>query len=121
MGSTRLCAIMDVELAVEGEDSVGSEGRGVVDEEARVDIVAVGGSIVIAVIAALVRVFERPHHATALCAGAWLALVGAVAILLGAWQSLRDERTSLYGPVSPPADTQLLPIQLVRRRRRLGE
>jgi hypothetical protein len=55
MGSTRLYAIMDVELAVEGEDSVGSEGRGVVDEEARVDIVAVGGSIVIAVIAVIVE------------------------------------------------------------------
>ena len=57
----------------------------------------------IAVIAALVRVFERPQHATELHAGAWLALVGAVAILLGAWQSLRDERTSMYGPVAPPA------------------
>jgi peptidoglycan/LPS O-acetylase OafA/YrhL len=57
----------------------------------------------IAVIAALVRVFERPHHATSLCAGTWLGLVGAVAILLGAWQSLRDERTSLYEPVLPAA------------------
>jgi hypothetical protein len=57
----------------------------------------------IAVIAALVRVLERPHHATSLCAGAWLALAGAVAILLGGWQSLRDERTSLYEPaVFPP-------------------
>ncbi len=57
----------------------------------------------IAVIAALVRVFERPHHATSLCAGTWLGLVGAVAILLGAWQSLRDERTSLYEPALPAA------------------
>ncbi len=57
----------------------------------------------IAVIAAVVRVLERPDHATSLCAGAWLALAGAVAILLGAWQSMRDERTSLYKPpVSPP-------------------
>jgi len=55
----------------------------------------------IAVIAALVRVLERPDHATSLCIGPWLALVGAVAILLGAWQSLRDERTSLYPPASP--------------------
>lgn len=54
-----------------------------------------------AVIAAVVRVLERPDHATALCVGAWLALAGAVAILAGAWQSLRDERTSLYEPASP--------------------
>jgi hypothetical protein len=55
----------------------------------------------IAVIAAIVRVLERPDHATSLCAGAWLALAGAVAILAGAWQSLRDERTSLYESASP--------------------
>ena len=55
----------------------------------------------IAAIAAVVRLFERPDHATSLCAGAWLALAGAVAILLGAWQSLRDERTSLYQPAAP--------------------
>lgn len=55
----------------------------------------------IAVIAAVVRVLERPDHATSLCVGAWLALAGALAILLGAWQSLRDERTSLYEPASP--------------------
>jgi uncharacterized membrane protein HdeD (DUF308 family) len=55
----------------------------------------------IAVIAAVVRVLERPDHATSLCAGAWLALAGAVAILAGAWQSLRDERTSAYEPASP--------------------
>ena len=55
----------------------------------------------IAVIAAVVRVLERPDHATSLCAGAWLALAGAVAILAGGWQSVRDERTSLYAPGSP--------------------
>jgi hypothetical protein len=55
----------------------------------------------IAVIAAVVRVLERPDHATSLCAGAWLALAGAVAILAGAWESVRDERTSLYEPASP--------------------
>jgi len=54
-----------------------------------------------AVIAALVRVLERPDHATSLCAGTWLALAGAVAILAGAWQSLRDERQSLYEPARP--------------------
>jgi hypothetical protein len=56
----------------------------------------------IAVAAAVVRVLERPDHATSLCAGAWLALAGAAAIFLGAWQSLRDERTSMYEPAAPP-------------------
>jgi hypothetical protein len=57
----------------------------------------------LATVAALVRVLERPDHATSLCAGAWLALVGAVAVLLGAWQSIRDERTSRYAPAMPEA------------------
>ena len=57
----------------------------------------------LATVAALVRVLERPDHATSLCAGAWLALVGAVAVLLGGWQSIRDERTSRYAPAMPEA------------------
>lgn len=57
---------------------------------------------IVAVIAALVRVLERPDHATSLCAGAWLALAGAILMLAGSWQSLRDERTSLYEPAEPP-------------------
>jgi drug/metabolite transporter (DMT)-like permease len=52
-------------------------------------------------IAALVRVFERPQHATRVCIGAWLALAGTVAILAGAWLVLRDERPSRYKPASP--------------------
>jgi uncharacterized membrane protein HdeD (DUF308 family) len=56
----------------------------------------------IAVVAAVVRLLERPDHATSLCAGAWLAFAGALAILLGAWQSMRDEHTSLYEPAAPP-------------------
>jgi drug/metabolite transporter (DMT)-like permease len=55
----------------------------------------------IGVIAALVRVFERPEHATEVCYGAWLALAGTVAILVGAWQVLRDERPSMYTPARP--------------------
>jgi hypothetical protein len=55
----------------------------------------------IAVIAAVVRVLERPDHATGLCAGSWLALVGSALILIGAWLALRDERPSLYGPATP--------------------
>jgi peptidoglycan/LPS O-acetylase OafA/YrhL len=55
----------------------------------------------IGVIAAIVRVLERPHGATALCAGTWLALAGTILIFAGAWQSMRDERTSLYPPAAP--------------------
>jgi hypothetical protein len=54
-----------------------------------------------AVISAIVRALERPDHATGLCAGAWLALAGAVTILAGAWTSVRDERRSLYAPATP--------------------
>jgi hypothetical protein len=55
-----------------------------------------------AVIGALVRLFERPEAATGLAAGGWLAMIGALAVLVGAWETLRDEHTSLYKPVSPP-------------------
>lgn len=55
----------------------------------------------IAVIAAIVRVLERPDHASMVCIGAWLALAGAAAILVGAWLALRDERPSLYQPARP--------------------
>lgn len=55
----------------------------------------------IAVVAAVVRLLERPDHTTSVCGGAWLALAGAVAILVGSWQSMRDERQSSYAPVSP--------------------
>ncbi|HTU79023.1 MAG TPA: hypothetical protein VMF09_09715 [Solirubrobacteraceae bacterium] len=55
----------------------------------------------LALIAAIVRVLERPDHASQVCVGAWLALAGSIAILLGAWQALRDERPSLYRPASP--------------------
>lgn len=53
----------------------------------------------IGVIAAIIRVIERPDHASSLCIGAWLGLAGAVAILTGAWQVLRDERPSMYEPM----------------------
>jgi hypothetical protein len=55
----------------------------------------------IAVIAAAVRVLERPDHATGLCAGSWLALVGSALILIGAWLAMRDERPSMYTPATP--------------------
>jgi H+/Cl- antiporter ClcA len=55
-----------------------------------------------ALIAAVVRLLERPDHASSLCAGAWLALGGALAMLAGSWQSMRDERTGSYPPAEPP-------------------
>jgi peptidoglycan/LPS O-acetylase OafA/YrhL len=57
---------------------------------------------IVAVIAALVRVLERPQDATGLAAGAWLALAGAILIFVGSWESMRDERTSLYPPAETP-------------------
>jgi uncharacterized membrane protein HdeD (DUF308 family) len=54
-----------------------------------------------AVIAAVVRVLERPDNASALCAGPWLALAGAMGILVGAWLALRDERPNMYEPARP--------------------
>ncbi len=49
-----------------------------------------------AVVCALVRVLERPDHASGTAVGGWLALAGALAILVGSWQAMRDERTSAY-------------------------
>jgi hypothetical protein len=60
---------------------------------------------IVGVVAAVVRVLERPENATALCIGAWLGLVGAIAILAGCWQSMRDERTERY----PPSDAEARP------------
>ncbi len=52
----------------------------------------------IGAIAAVVRVLERPDHATGLCAGAWFGLSGALLILIGSWLVIRDERPSRYHP-----------------------
>ena len=62
----------------------------------------------IGVVAAIVRVLERPDGASTLCAGAWLALAGTILILAGSWQSMRDERTGVNPaarpePREPPA------------------
>jgi hypothetical protein len=54
-----------------------------------------------AIVAAVIRLLERPDHVTEVCSGAWLALAGAVLIFLGAWWSMWDERPSLYEPASP--------------------
>ena len=59
-------------------------------------LVGLAGSI-----AAIVRVLERPDNAGSSRIGPWLGLAGTLAILLGAWLVLRDERPSLYSPVRP--------------------
>jgi hypothetical protein len=66
---------------------------------------AVWGTLlgVVGVIAAAVRLLERPDHATMLCAGAWVAFAGALLVLVGCWLSMRDERPGLYAPREPPA------------------
>lgn len=53
------------------------------------------------VIAAVVRVLERPQGTTSLCAGPWLALAGTVLILVGSWIAIDDERPSRYRPATP--------------------
>jgi len=75
-----------------------------VERSTAVPVRAVVWSVVLglaAVIAAIVRALERPEHATGLCAGAWLALVGAAVIFAGAWLAVHDERGSLYLPATP--------------------
>jgi hypothetical protein len=54
-----------------------------------------------AVIASVVRIIERPDHANGLAAGPWLGLVGAAAMLVGAWLAMHDERPSLYEAARP--------------------
>jgi hypothetical protein len=55
----------------------------------------------VGVIAAIVRLLERPEHASSVCIGPWLALGGTLAVLLGSWLTLRDERPSRYTPARP--------------------
>jgi hypothetical protein len=56
----------------------------------------------VAVVAAVVRLLERPQGASAVCAGAWLAFAGALLITAGGWQSIRDERRERYLPADAP-------------------
>jgi hypothetical protein len=56
----------------------------------------------VGLIAAVVRLLERPDHASEVCSGAWLALAGALLVLIGSWQSMRDERTDMYPPDATP-------------------
>jgi hypothetical protein len=52
-------------------------------------------------LASVVRLLERPEDAHRLCAGAWVGFVGALLVMAGSWQSMRDERTSRYPPATP--------------------
>ncbi|HEX4466319.1 MAG TPA: hypothetical protein VH025_03970 [Solirubrobacteraceae bacterium] len=52
-------------------------------------------------ISAIVRMIERPEHATSLCVGAWLALAGAALVALAPWLILKDERPAAFPPASP--------------------
>ena len=57
------------------------------------------------VVCALIRVLERPDHATGVAVGGWLALAGALAILVGSGQAMRDERTSAFPAPDLPRRT----------------
>lgn len=57
-----------------------------------------------ALIAIVVRVLDTPAPG-ALRYGAWGSVVAVALVLAGAWQSMRDERTSLYPAVEPPVRT----------------
>lgn len=68
---------------------------------------------IVGTIAALVRVLDRPAGSAAVAVGGWLGLAGALAILVGSWQSMRDERTEIYPPPNlgpalpaPPAESE---------------
>lgn len=52
------------------------------------------------VISAIVRLLSQPAGSSLLFAP-WLALIGSIAILLGGWESMRDERPDLYEPAHP--------------------
>ena len=54
-----------------------------------------------AAVGVLVRLIDRPEH-TGLRAFAWLALLFALGLFAGAWQTFRDDHRDLYEPASPP-------------------
>ena len=74
---------------------------------------------IVAVIAAIVRVLERPEHATPCAPAPGWRSPGAILMLVGSWQSLRDERSSLYEPAEPPPlpppDRRPVPTARLRR------
>ncbi len=56
----------------------------------------------VAFVAILVWVLVRPGDATGNCVPSWLGLAASGVILVGAWQSMRDERTRRYLPDDTP-------------------
>lgn len=63
----------------------------------------------IASLAIFIGLLDKPDHAVALRPASWLSLIAALAVLAGAWQSLRDERTELYQPAEPEPRTPVVP------------
>ncbi len=57
---------------------------------------------IIAVIAAIVRVLERPEHAHLAVRGRMAGARRRGPDAGGSWQSMRDERGSRYQPAQPP-------------------
>jgi hypothetical protein len=53
-------------------------------------------------VAILVQVVFIPSGETGRCAGSWLGLLASALILIGAWLSIRDERTHRYLPDATP-------------------
>jgi hypothetical protein len=60
---------------------------------------------IVTTIAIAVWLLVLPGEATGHCAASWLGLAASALILVGAWQSMRDERTRAY----PPDDTPRRP------------
>lgn len=56
----------------------------------------------VGLIALIVRVLDTPAHTGDLRYGAWGSVIAAALVLAGAWQSMRDERTSLHEPPDVP-------------------
>ena len=54
----------------------------------------------VAVVAVVIRVIALPGSASERCYGLWLALAGAVGVLVAGWLSMRDERPFWGVPAS---------------------
>lgn len=57
----------------------------------------------VAVVAVVVRVLVLPGAASERCYGLWLALAGAIGVLVAGWLSMRDERPFWGVPASGPS------------------
>ena len=77
--------------------------------------IALAGKVALVIV--LIRMISPPGSAEGLEAGIWLALVASVAIVVGGWVAMRDERLSPSGehtdltgrPAPPPPEVEVLP------------